>query len=306
MAVANSLNFSRAAESLRLTQPAVTHQIKTLEDELGVKLFARTSRSVRLTQEGMLFISYAGDILKLTGLSQARLRESQLSQPMRLGVGCRNMLHMQLLRPALRQLRREEPKLLPVLRMIPFDSLENRLQEGDVQMIFAYRDSAPKNGIYRELMRCPVVCMCAEDHPLAGEKEVTIEQLKEAGRIATCRPPICPAAVFAVQGQIVTAGMDYPIFCESQEEMQILAETGYSFSLMVDFPQVRAPGLRYIPLAEVPPLSFGAAYLPGEHGPLFRRFLHLLEETLRLPGTEEHRDPPGRAGKETPAAPDEG
>ena len=53
LAVANCLNFSRAAEQLRLTQPAVSHQISTLEDELGVKLFKRTSKSVRLTQEGL-------------------------------------------------------------------------------------------------------------------------------------------------------------------------------------------------------------------------------------------------------------
>ena len=50
--VANYLNFSKAAQQLRLSQPAVSHQINTLEDELGVKLFHRTSKSVRLTQEG--------------------------------------------------------------------------------------------------------------------------------------------------------------------------------------------------------------------------------------------------------------
>ena len=67
--VANFLNFSRAAEHLRITQPAVSHQIKTLEDELGVALFRRTSKTVRLTQEGHLFLQYAEDILKLAGRS---------------------------------------------------------------------------------------------------------------------------------------------------------------------------------------------------------------------------------------------
>ena len=56
MTVANFLNFSRAAEVLRITQPAVSHQINTLEDELGVKLFHRNSKSVRLTREGYLFV----------------------------------------------------------------------------------------------------------------------------------------------------------------------------------------------------------------------------------------------------------
>ena len=55
MAVANFLNFSRAAELLPLPQPAVRHQISALEDEMGGRLFHRPTKSVRLTQEGYLF-----------------------------------------------------------------------------------------------------------------------------------------------------------------------------------------------------------------------------------------------------------
>ena len=80
LAVANTLNFSRAAEQLRLTQPAVSHQINSLEDELGVRLFKRTSKSVRLTQEGYLYIQYAGEILRLFNVSKGRLRESSEEQ----------------------------------------------------------------------------------------------------------------------------------------------------------------------------------------------------------------------------------
>ena len=282
MAVANSLNFSRAAEHLRLTQPAVSHQIKSLEDELGVKLFIRTSKSVRLTQEGHLYTQYAGDILKLAGLSQARLKECRASQPMRLGVGCRNVAQMQLLRRVLIRLRQEEAPVLPVLRLIPFDSLENLLQEGDIQMMFAFQEATPKNGVYRELFRCPAVCLCAPDHPLARYDRLELSQLRGAGRIAVCRPPICPPSLFALQGQVLSFnGPGQALFCESQEELLFLVETGYAFSVMLDFPTLRRESLRYIPLPEFPPLSFGAAYLPGDHSPLFRRFLSLLEEDLR-------------------------
>ena len=80
MEVANFLNFSRAAEHLRITQPAVSHQITALEDELGVKLFQRTSKSVRLTKEGYLFTQYAGEILKLSRLSKARMKMFMMSR----------------------------------------------------------------------------------------------------------------------------------------------------------------------------------------------------------------------------------
>lgn len=280
MAVANFLNFSRAAEYLRITQPAVSHQINTLEDELGVKLFHRTSKSVRLTQEGFQFTQYAGEILKLSNLSKARMKESSQA-PARLKIGCRNAAELRMLRPALRRLRLEQPELLPVLRLIPFDSLENLLAEGDVHLIFSFRESALQKARYQELARCPVVCVCGEDHPLAAREQVTLAELRQAGRIAVCRPPICPQALFAHQSQAVgERATDQVLFCDHQETMTTLVETGYAFAVTVDFPHARLPGLRHIPIPECRPLSFGSVYLPGEATPDLRRFLELLRESI--------------------------
>ncbi|MFR8087616.1 MAG: LysR family transcriptional regulator [Lachnospirales bacterium] len=64
--VAETLNFARAAERLNVTQPAVTHQIRSLEEELGVKLFRRTTRIVELTQEGILFLEDARNIAAIS------------------------------------------------------------------------------------------------------------------------------------------------------------------------------------------------------------------------------------------------
>lgn len=283
--VSNCLNFSRAAEHLRITQPAVSHQINTLEDELGVKLFRRTSKSVRLTQEGYLFIQYAGEILKLTGLSKARLKECQEELPMRFGIGCRNTVELELFRPALEQLRREEEKVLPLLRLIPFDSLENQLEEGDIQVMFSFQETLSKKTRYQELARCPVMCICSEEHPLAASRELTIKQLRNAGRIATCRPPICPPVLFGIQSQIVAQrGPHQILFCDNQEAVFTLVQTGYAFAVTVDFPRFRLPGVRYIPMPEFEPLSFGAVYLPREKTPVLRRFLALLEESLKGDG----------------------
>lgn len=136
--VANYLNFSKAAQQLRLSQPAVSHQINTLEDELGVKLFHRTSKSVRLTQEGYLFVRYAGEILKLSGISKARVNDLQRAAGKRLVIGCRNVPEMRLLKPALRALRVAEPETMPVLQLIPFDSMANLLNDGDIHLLFSF------------------------------------------------------------------------------------------------------------------------------------------------------------------------
>ena len=192
MSVANFLNFSRAAEQLRLTQPAVGHQINTLEDELGAKLFYRTSKRVRLTQEGHLFSQYAREILSLSRASRARLKESQETSVVRFGIGCRSFLELRLLTPVLRALREEMPNLLPVLRLVPFDSLENQLEDGEVQVIFTFQESAPKRAVYRELTLRRAVCLCAAGSPLAAHDRLTVQQLRGAELCFAAHPPTAP------------------------------------------------------------------------------------------------------------------
>lgn len=74
LAVAENLNFARAAEQLNITQPAVTHQIRSLEQELNTKLFHRTTRSVSLTSAGILLMDDARQILQISLRAKNRFR----------------------------------------------------------------------------------------------------------------------------------------------------------------------------------------------------------------------------------------
>ena len=71
--VADTLNFTRAAERLHLTQSAVSHQIKGLEQELGEPLFIRAKRGVRLSEAGKAALEYARRILDETDALKDRL-----------------------------------------------------------------------------------------------------------------------------------------------------------------------------------------------------------------------------------------
>ena len=75
LAVAEELNFTRAAEKLNIAQPPLSRQIQDLERELGVSLFVRKSRSLLLTEEGSRFQQYARQILRLVDKSAEELRE---------------------------------------------------------------------------------------------------------------------------------------------------------------------------------------------------------------------------------------
>lgn len=97
VAVAEHLNFSRASEELKITQPAVSHQIQALEEELGVKLFLRTSKSVSLTQEGLMFFPDAQLILKTALSAKERLGRHEHFIPF--DIGCHNYMELALLPP---------------------------------------------------------------------------------------------------------------------------------------------------------------------------------------------------------------
>ena len=285
MSVSNFLNFSRAAEQLGLTQPAVSHQINALEDELGVKLFYRTSKRVRLTQAGHLFSQYAREILSLSRMSKVRLKEGQKSSVVRFGIGCRSFLELRLLGPVLGELRKEFPQLLPVLRLVPFDSLENLLEDGDVQVMFTFQETAPKRAVYRELSRRAVVCVCGKDHPLAACDQLTIPQLREGERFAAYPPHSAPPTLLAAQGQIITGrSPDQICFCEGLETLYTLVEAGFAFAVIADLPQLSMLEIRTIPVQEFPALSYGVSYRAGEMGPVLRRFLARMEEFFQTGG----------------------
>jgi LysR family transcriptional regulator, transcriptional activator of the cysJI operon len=86
--VAEHLNFRKAAEHLFLTQPAVTLQIKALEDDLGVRLFDRAANSVSLTPQGTLLLGYATKIATLVSEAEQELgaEDGKVSGELSLGV----------------------------------------------------------------------------------------------------------------------------------------------------------------------------------------------------------------------------
>jgi DNA-binding transcriptional LysR family regulator len=76
MAVAEALSFRRAAEKLHLAQPALSTQIKSLEGELGVRLFDRTTRSVELTQAGRVLVEEARAVLAAAAQAERRVKRA--------------------------------------------------------------------------------------------------------------------------------------------------------------------------------------------------------------------------------------
>src|ERR1700733_8569455 len=88
VAVAEELNFRRAAARLRVAQPAVSSQIRALEEELGARLFERTTRSVLLTPAGRVFLAEARGVIGAASQAEQSARKAHhgIVGTLRLGV----------------------------------------------------------------------------------------------------------------------------------------------------------------------------------------------------------------------------
>lgn len=186
IAVAEHLNFSKASEALRITQPAVSHQIRALEEELGVKLFRRTSKNVALTQEGLEFLPDAELILKTALSAKERLGQHERFLPFE--IGCHNRMEINLMPPILRELARDFPLLRPAIQLVPFPSLLSLVENRQLHAAFGIKEEQKKSSLYfRELCSAPVACLCSPTHPLTRHGTLTTKQL--SGNFIACSPP---------------------------------------------------------------------------------------------------------------------
>ncbi|OUP08934.1 LysR family transcriptional regulator [Collinsella sp. An2] len=286
--VATQLSFSKAASSLHVSQPTVSHQIKALEDELGCALLTRSTRTVRLTDEGMRFLGYAYEMLDLMARSQRDLahgRARDISTILKVGV--HDGMEAQLIAPVLRALRQELPRFDPVLRMGAESALRDMLETGGVDVVPEYRDPkehAQSATTYCGVCEMPVVCVCSTDHPLAlaASASVRVLDLVTAGRMAVGDPHHCAAPLVRAQRQVaMEMETDHVMMGSNIEVCMALARAGVAFALMPQLPKMAGSDLCTIPVEDIDPIGFGVRVRRGRRSELVDRFIAALGREFR-------------------------
>lgn len=171
--VAAQLSFSKAAEALHASQPTVSHQIQALEDELGCALLVRSTRTVRLTDDGFAFLEYANDILDLAARAERRLKHKQRPSSLPLRIGVHDGLEAQLFASALKRMNAEVEGFDPVIRMAPMSALRSMLENGLVDVLLESRDPAGEPdavSVFRRLMECPAGLSLRKAHSAYGPR----------------------------------------------------------------------------------------------------------------------------------------
>lgn len=179
VAVAEALNFTKAAMRLRLAQPALSRQVSDLEDELGVDLLKRTSHGVLLTAEGKLFLEDARAMLKHADESVARVRALARGEFGELKVGFVAPLDLHILPRALAEFQKTTPGVKVVLQDLGSDELCDELRSGTLNLAVMMQPSEESTaGLeFEEIGRYPFFVAMAPGHPLARMNTVSLETL---------------------------------------------------------------------------------------------------------------------------------
>src|ERR1044071_9528139 len=168
-AVAKHLSFTKAAEALFMTQPAVTFQIKQLEESLNTRLFDRAQGRIALTPAGEVALDYAERILGLSCELDQRLKEMSGQAEGPLFIGASMTIGEYVLPRLIGKFKARFPAVMPTLFVGNSVSVQERVAERSLDLGFIEGDSHLAT-LHNELCcEDELQVVCAPSHPLAKE-----------------------------------------------------------------------------------------------------------------------------------------
>ena len=181
LAVAEHRNFTRAADALHVSQPALSQQIKQLEETLGVQLFDRTGRTVRLTDMGSVYIEYARRALvDLEAGRRAILDVRDLSHG-ELRLAMTPTFTEYLVAPLVERFSAEYPGITLSVCEMTLDSIELALSDDRVDLGIGFAGVRSDEIEVRALFDEKLTIVVGKDHPFARKKTpVSLQELADA------------------------------------------------------------------------------------------------------------------------------
>jgi LysR family cys regulon transcriptional activator len=232
LAVASGGGYSRAAETVHRTQPAVTASVKALERELGIALFERRGRRAALTPAGEALVAEAGPALDQWEGLKDRLKErlsGEAQGVLRIGAGEAGVLY--LLPAILKAFQKKHPKVRIVLHHQRADETLRMLKAGELDLGVRSLTIVPAWANYRPSRDYPRVAVCAKGHPFARGGTV---KLSELARHPLLFPGSQSITRVLVEEALTKAGLPYQVGLEAGgwEAIKTYAAAGFGVAVV--------------------------------------------------------------------------
>ena len=286
VAAAEELHFGRAAQRLEMLPSALGRYIRLLEDDLGTRLMTRTTRSVTLTDDGVVLLREARTLLAQADSLAVRFKARGRKQGATIRVGAIDSAAAGLLPMLLSDFREQRPDVTVKLTEDKTIRLLPRLISGQLDMALVRPPEKPDKRLeFLFLLHETAVVAVSEHHPLASKKRVTVADLADQPLIVPERRSR-PHSHDLTMKLFAAAGLNARIVQLANEKQTIVnlvaAELGVAIVPRWTS-RMAARGVRYVPLtaSDMNRLPLAAAWTRGTRDPIRDEMLAILKASLK-------------------------
>ena len=285
LAVAEELHFGRAAARLGVAQPALSQQIRRLEQALDAELFLRSTRRVQLTEAGRVLLAEARRIVADVESAEAAVRRTARGETGALTVAFAASVMFLALPRIIRRFRAQFPGVRLELREMSTAQQLAGLHSGELDIGFV-RQPSPDGALHLEVvMHEPLLVAVARNHPLAGRARFPLRELAREDFVLFPRD-VAPGLHAQVLALCRDAGFAPNVVQESRELYTTvsLVEAGVGVTIIPS--SVRKMGWRGVAYKPIPtPLALtrvAIAWRTSNMRPVVQSFVDVVRSTMRI------------------------
>ena len=281
--VAEMENVSRAALKLYVSQPALSRQIRDLEDELGFCLLERTAKSVRLTDAGRAFLDNARALLQNAEEAVTKARAVASAEPTELHVGYSPTPTAEILPKILRAFQRAMPNVHVKLHDLSNNAILDGIRDGRLQLgliVPPLKASALHDLRYEELFHERVCVAVALQHPFARRRAIPIAEVAAEPLIGLTREDY--PNYYDYLSIIFSKVKQKPRVVEEHDSFSAVmsaVEAGTGVAIATDFGYSFGNRLKFLHITPEPkPISVGIVGTKGRLSPAAEKFWQCAKE----------------------------
>ena len=275
--LARTLNYRMTAENMFISQPALTHQIKALEQEIGVALFRRSSRGVSLTSAGAIFCREMQKTVRSTreAISVVRNCGGLFDETLRIGLNARRTAQDYSL--ILRRFLHKHPNVMCDFHQGSGIDRLNAFLQHEMDAVFYIDESIPaSDAISRcELFKSRIYCVMDRDHPLASRPLVRAEDL--TGERMMFNDGMGPSALLRAQKSLCEQASPLLHFILDTDTALLWVSAGQGVALMPGFCHDASDRLAWIPYDWEETIPCSIAWHHDDHRPYLEDFISVTK-----------------------------
>jgi len=302
VAVADELNFTRAAQRLGITQPSLSSQIRQLETEMGTPLLRRETRGVELTDAGKLMFEEARIILAEVERAKTGVGRRARGETGKINIGSAGATYFHSLIPTIiHEFKKKYPDVVLALEESNTSLSLARVRAGAIDLAFVRPPLSDTDGLmFEPLVKEPVLMVLPAEHPLSRSKSVPLSALAQE-RIILFTRAINPAVYDDILAAIARAGFSPRLGQEAPQAASAIPMVAAGLGVTLapkSMSRLQPDGVVFIPI-ERPSLSaeICLAYRRTQRSAAIRNFVTVARQQAQIAARAvEPRDGSPREG----------